>query len=262
MNRNYTNLFIKLAQWNCFEEITYLVELYPDLKNKIEQAFYHSCSNGHLEMAQWLYQINSTLSIYTQEESFRRACQYGHLPVAQWLYQINPSINISAQNEYAFTYACSKGHLEVAQWLYQIKPTMVIPQETFHNVCSKGHLQVAQWLYQINPTLYTYNTVYESIVPWVGYHYGILEVAQWLQSLFPDRLFIQSLIYFDETVQLLQDEDTICSICTEKSVTVQTHCKHNYCKDCLTKWLSSHSTCPHCRDPISKVYSITSKKNR
>jgi len=283
MNRDYKNLFIKLAQWNRLEELTYLVELYPDLKNKIEHAFHSACRNGHLETAQWLYQIKNVpdsdygfhwrccfafqdacssgrlevvqwlyqiLQPRLLDLAFRNACSNGHLQVAQWLYQMNPSINISALEEYAFRYACINGHLEVAQWLYQIKPTLVIHEDVFKNACSKGQLQVAQWLYQIKPTLYTY-AVYESIVPWIEYSYRLLEVAQWLQSLCPDGLFLNG------TVQLRQEEDTTCSICTENSVTVQTHCKHNYCKECLTKWVSSHSTCPYCRDPIRKVYSIT-----
>ena len=46
----------------------------------------------------------------------------GHLQVAQWLYSLdtdNP-INIHIENEYAFRWACDNGHLQVAQWLYSL----------------------------------------------------------------------------------------------------------------------------------------------
>jgi RNA polymerase subunit RPABC4/transcription elongation factor Spt4 len=52
-------------------------------------------------------------------------------------------------------------------------------------------------------------------------------------------------------------EDTAtCPICTENAVEVQTTCNHHYCKDCLTQWLSSHETCPYCRETIDKVFRI------
>jgi hypothetical protein len=97
-------------------------------------------------------------------------------------------------------------------------------------------------------------------------------VAQWLHSLRPElysltftnkkitnfQIVPSFLQYFEETVQLTKEEDTICPICSENCVTVQTKCRHNYCKDCLHNWLlaSSTHTCPYCRDPIYKVYRI------
>jgi hypothetical protein len=56
------------------------------------------------------------------EHAFRCACENGHLELAQWLYQIKPTINISAYNEEAFRLACSYGHFDVAQWLQSLTP--------------------------------------------------------------------------------------------------------------------------------------------
>jgi hypothetical protein len=82
-----------------------------------------ACIYGHLDIAQWLYQIKPTIDISAfQEGAFRWACYKGHLEVAQWLYQIKPTINISAQDEYAFRSACDYGHFEVAQWLQSLTP--------------------------------------------------------------------------------------------------------------------------------------------
>ena len=41
-------------------------------------------------------------------EAFIWACKNGHLHVAQWLYQITPSIDVSANNNEAFIYMLVK----------------------------------------------------------------------------------------------------------------------------------------------------------
>ena len=61
-----------------------------------------------------------------EEEAFCMACKNGHLEVAQWLYQIKPSLDISADNEYAFRCACCNGHLEVAQWIQSLNPNKYV----------------------------------------------------------------------------------------------------------------------------------------
>ena len=78
--------------------------------------------NGDLDIMQKILN-NISLKFFSLlffEDIFQNACSNGHLNVAQWLYQIKSDINISARNESAFINACSQGHLNVAQWLYQI----------------------------------------------------------------------------------------------------------------------------------------------
>jgi ankyrin repeat protein len=211
-----------------------------DISAEEDHAFQRACENGHLEVAQWLYQIKPTLDISAEEDyAFQWACANGHLQVAQWLYQIQPTLDISAENEQAFRSACGRGHLHVAQWLYQIKPTLDISVENdaaFRSVCIHSNLHFAQWLQSLRPDRYSLTIM--------GHKINYYQI-------------IQPLHYFEETVQLFDEEDKNCPICAENRVTVQTVCKHNYCRDCLTKWLSIHKTCPYCRDPIDKVYSIS-----
>jgi hypothetical protein len=85
------------------------------------------------------------------------ACGDGHLLVAQWLYEIKPTLNISVGNEWAFQYACANGHLLVAQWLYQVKPTLDISaynEYAFKMACDNGYLLVAQFIQSLNPNKY------------------------------------------------------------------------------------------------------------
>ena len=225
MNRNYEKLCVKLIEWNRIEEASYLFKLPTNLD--IVSLFTNACFTGNLTIAQRLYQIQPTLDISAKDECvFRRCCYRGHINVAQWLYQIKPTLDISVYNEQPFMSACMRDHLQLAQWLYQLKPAFADNDEHYY----------------------------------VAHFNNSLQILQWVHSLYPHRykLKITILEYFDETVQssLIQEEDKICPICIDTCVTVQTYCKHNYCTECLTKWVSSHQTCPYCRDPITKVFQI------
>jgi len=228
-----------MVQWKCVEELTYLLNLwllYPTINVDVNTRFHLACRTGNLHVAQRLYRNQPTLDISAlNDHAFRIACWKGHLEMAQWLYQINPTLDISAQNK-GFQDACQYGHLPVAQWLYQIQPHLD-EEHAFQYACCNGHLHVAQWLYQLNPTM-DISIMNDTIFRYTCC-YDHLHVAQWLQSLLPDRysltiidnkitnyLILQSLNYFEDTVQLKEGEDTLCLICTEHEVEVKTHCKH------------------------------------
>ena len=76
--------------------------------------------NGDLDVMQKILIPSNLFSEFLINNIFRNACENGHLNVAQWLYQIKPYINISDWNEEIFRRTCKKDHLIVAQWLYQI----------------------------------------------------------------------------------------------------------------------------------------------
>lgn len=153
-----------------------------------QHLFRDVCSQGQINVAQWILQINPDIDISAGSEcAFRNACCYGQLNVAKWLLEVCPDIDISVYNEYAFHNACVNGHLLVAQWLLQIKPTINISiweDLTFSNACLNGHLLVAQWLLTVNPCI-NISKNNEYIFRRVC-HYGQLNVAQWLLTVKPD----------------------------------------------------------------------------
>ena len=55
---------------------------------------------------------------------FDCSCRNGHINIAQWLYELsiknNQPINIHVNNEEAFRLSCTNGHINVAQWLYEL----------------------------------------------------------------------------------------------------------------------------------------------
>jgi hypothetical protein len=69
---------------------------------------------------------NNSLNIHSRNEFvFRWACADGHLNVAQWLYNIsyekaNDKINIRINNDFPFRCACNADHKDIAEWLCTI----------------------------------------------------------------------------------------------------------------------------------------------
>ena len=50
-----------------------------------------------------------------------------------------------------------------------------------------------------------------------------------------------------------------CSICLhniKSNNLIETKCKHKFHKYCLKEWLKTNNTCPICREPIKRVYSV------
>jgi len=59
-----------------------------------------------------------------------------------------------------------------------------------------------------------------------------------------------------QTLQLLIDSQEECSVCLETlnsmSNPVVTHCKHAFCRACISKVIEVQKKCPNCRNPLSE----------
>lgn len=50
-------------------------------------------------------------------------------------------------------------------------------------------------------------------------------------------------------------ENNVCSICLnfiQESSSISLSCKHNYCKDCILRWICINKTCPVCRELVNE----------
>jgi hypothetical protein len=43
-----------------------------------------------------------------------------------------------------------------------------------------------------------------------------------------------------------------CVICYNKDCSVTTNCGHQFCDECLIKWIKDNPTCPYCRHPFNE----------
>lgn len=143
------NGHLHIAQW-----------LWNVSKEKIKIETYHyfafrkACKNGHLNTALWIRQIGGADAVVENSYSFRKACSRGHLILAKWIFQTFRNIKIHDQNFYAFRFAAINGHFNVVKWLFSLDGkisrefTLVLWQDLFCQICENGHSEIAKWIFE------------------------------------------------------------------------------------------------------------------
>jgi len=92
-----------------------------DINKNLNYFFKVACSNGHLNLAQWLLTLNINSDIhYDKNLFFKLACSNGHLHIAKWLYSINENIDIRIYNDTCFKSACYYNYIEIIKWLAEL----------------------------------------------------------------------------------------------------------------------------------------------
>jgi len=234
--------------------------------NDLHHALTLTCSNGHMEMIQWLLTLDRTnqpisslnqpiilfgdaspneKEKYIHDEfnnMFKYACEGNPdkcLPLAQWLLEIHPSIDLHYDDDYAFVEACTNGHLKTAQWLYSLDSSFQFRKNNdslFRNVCNNLHndihVTVAVWLASLcSDYVLTFDNI-SNITHWAIHN-----------TLHKHHAEIQRTFTYDE-----------CSVCQEQLSDCYTQCIHQFCYTCLSAWHLQHTTCPYCRASIDYCY--------
>ncbi len=131
--------------------------------------FIEACRDGNIQEVQKMVTTygNKYVSKYN-ECAFYISCYNGHLNIAQYLLDVKPDIYIS---NCSFKWACINGHIETAKWLHGMNPNMIISNETFtFTICniqySYKQSEVAKWLLQLKPVIYD-KFQYNNIMKWL-----------------------------------------------------------------------------------------------
>lgn len=160
-NLNLNGALLKSCKLGHIDQVKWLIginERNIDEKNLID-AFDLSCVNGHLVIAQYIYnnfhELKYLLKDWTCYTIFRRSCLSGRFEVVQWLIEIcGDNLDITGEkyksdkNE-SFLWSCERGHLELAQYLYpKCKPDQKLQYNAFLAAIKNNKEDVVMWMYE------------------------------------------------------------------------------------------------------------------
>ena len=150
----------------------------------------NTIKNNHLEVTQWLCEINGNIDIKTIEEISKSACLTGNLNIIQWLYDIN-NFNIHFNEEYLFRHSCKNGHIKIATWLLKISLFQnslinfrIKNDDAFLKTCVSGNLNTAKWLFNLG--IFYDSIININVSDDAPFRYacseGYFELAKWLYN--------------------------------------------------------------------------------
>src|ERR1700722_16586965 len=73
------NIILTIKEMNIFDNY------HKEFLLKAKKGFIWNCSNGHINIAQWLYGLGGINIHANDEHAFVTSCREGHINVAQWL---------------------------------------------------------------------------------------------------------------------------------------------------------------------------------
>jgi len=147
------------------------------------ECFYRACTNGHLMIAKWLYNVK-TQKLDIDMSVYWETCVQGHIDVIKWLLSLPHEIAKKSVNG-CFMEAIRNGKLDIAEWVFateELNINLRVKKQIFRSACENGHKQTAEFV--LNNLIRNYDRGY--ILP-KGFNgacsHGKLDIAIWLKSL-------------------------------------------------------------------------------
>ncbi len=132
------------------------------------------CIQGNIELLQWLYETFEIDKKYLGVEAFKAACEFNSIDIAKWLYSINTEMDVIP---HILENICINGYLEIAQILHEVQPSLNINgdyKEAFKSACQYGHLDIIKWLQSIGFDIYVDGYIFKN---------SPINVLIWLKTL-------------------------------------------------------------------------------
>ncbi len=115
--------------------------------DKIE-GFFEACKYGKINIVQWMSEFID-ISKYKMD-AFIKVFQFGHVEIAQFLYNLG-EIDVHYHNDDFFISSCQYGFLDLAKWLYSIYDELnhLTKQKSFFFALIEDDLEMMKWIYSL-----------------------------------------------------------------------------------------------------------------
>ena len=96
-------------------------------------AYTGACINGYLEMEKWLDGLakkKGTKHVKRMKKLdhfiFKNVCSNGHFDMAQYIYSKHDDFDIACDKDFPFRYSCQRNHMELAVWLFCLSDRYIL----------------------------------------------------------------------------------------------------------------------------------------
>ena len=116
-----------MAWWPCYQnsflnsyqgDFDAFLQYFAENKLDARLVLYQACTDGYLDIVQWLVKEHKVNIHDNNDVAFRWACGNGHIQIAKWLVA-NHAVDVHSHNEAAFRYACTSRQMQVIAWFEQ-----------------------------------------------------------------------------------------------------------------------------------------------
>ena len=212
-----------------------------DISNNNEVPFLIACEYGNLELVKCIisnkmFILNSKYldsEIYICEHAFGIVCKNGHIDIAEWLLNINPTLNIHINNDYALQRACYSGQYNMVKWLLNIKKSnfnlSLWKYEIFINTYLLRYIEICELLIYYDKNIINKYTV-EKIL-YDACHKNKIETVIWIFNIIEKYQ-----IHLHYRVQKNINDNISGSLCSYKKIE---NIEMN-CSECIISSLHSN----------------------
>lgn len=110
-----------------------------------DAAFCLACGEGHLAIAQYLYNVGGVNVHAHQDFAFVKAMTCNHAETGKWLYMLDNRFSEHVHDRCFMWLVLKTGNLALAQWVESMGG--VVDLHALKDVCKLGRLEMAQWLH-------------------------------------------------------------------------------------------------------------------
>ena len=139
------NSFLNSYQGDFDEFLQYFAENKPGAR----LVLYQACTDGYLDIVQWLVEERKVNIHDNNDVALRWACGNGHIQIAKWLVD-DIGMNIHAEDEFIFIDACKNGDIEIAKWLVDVYNVDIHAnnEDAFYNAFVYDRTNIIKWFEQ------------------------------------------------------------------------------------------------------------------